>query len=168
MDISVTDIQSTCCGNLASFQIAAICKEECRLLSRVLIHIDFVRSSWHWITYTKLSKYRMDLSILITSKCRESGKSSWVKLFFHGTTNYSYLTANLGESMLSKNWKADSIRADIRAVGLMMMRLMEPSTNFRNANSLELENPDKWDSAIMIFLQKTEYSTCQHLLQVSF
>lgn len=68
--------------------------------------------------------------------------------------------------MLIKNWKADSKKEDICAVSLMMIRLMEPSTHLRNANSLELENLDKWDNAIIMFLKKTANSTCQHLLQV--
>lgn len=69
--------------------------------------------------------------------------------------------------MLTKDWKADSEKQDIRAVGLMMMRLMEPSTSLKNSDSLELEYPEKWDTAIKYFLQKTGTSSCQNLLQVS-
>lgn len=69
--------------------------------------------------------------------------------------------------MLTKDWKADGEKRDIQAVGLMMMRLMEPSTSMNDPHTLDLAHPEKWDAAIIYFLKKTANSECQNLIQVN-
>lgn len=68
--------------------------------------------------------------------------------------------------MLTKNWKIDSEKQDIRVVNFMMMRLMKSSINFKDLNLFELEYSDRWNNTIKYFLHKTDNSTCQHLLQI--
>lgn len=68
--------------------------------------------------------------------------------------------------MLTKDWKADSEKRDLQAVGLLMIRLMEPSTSMNHPQSIDLAHPEKWDAAITYFLKKTANSDCRNLILV--
>lgn len=55
---------------------------------------------------------------------------------------------------------------DIHALGLVMVQLMELSTSISNPESLCLQNPEKWDQGIKIFLEKTAISSREDLEKV--
>lgn len=127
------------------------------------------KSFKNWVIFTKFSKYCTDLSTSITLRCREQAKLNWVNIFVYSILlfiNHWRPIVNLKESMSSKNWKVDNVKKNIRAINLMIMRLIELSTNFRDANTLDLENPQQWNNVIIRFFQKTENSICQHFLEV--
>ena len=57
---------------------------------------------------------------------------------------------------------------DIRALGLVMVELMEPETSMLNPDSITLQRPDEWPKKIGIheFLMATETSTLEDLRTV--
>ena len=57
---------------------------------------------------------------------------------------------------------------DYKALGLLMVRLMEPGTSHTNPDTLELREPQKWDSAIKSFLRETALSAGDKLRAVSW
>ena len=56
---------------------------------------------------------------------------------------------------------------DVRALGYLMVRLMELGTSLMDPQSLELKHPDRWDGATRTFLAKTEHSSADDLLKVA-
>lgn len=59
-------------------------------------------------------------------------------------------------------------RVDVRAVGLMMIELMEPETSLRDPASLVLKNPEKWLEGwgIRDFLSSTGTARLEELIRV--
>ena len=68
--------------------------------------------------------------------------------------------------MLKGKSSGNEAQNDYRALGLLMVKLMEPDTSLANPDTLELQNPDEWDSAIKDFLGKTAKSPGKELRKV--
>lgn len=62
--------------------------------------------------------------------------------------------------------KSGNKQKDFRSLGLLMVRLMERSTNLQSPDSLELQNPEKWDDSIKNFLKETAWSPGEVLQEV--
>lgn len=56
---------------------------------------------------------------------------------------------------------------DYKALGVLMVRLMERGTNLEHPDSLELQHPERWDDSIKQFLQETSHSNGEELQKVS-
>ena len=69
--------------------------------------------------------------------------------------------------MLRGDVKSGNEQRDIRSIGLLVVRLLERSTSLQNPDSLDLENPGKWDDAIKSFIQETASSSAEVLQKVS-
>lgn len=69
--------------------------------------------------------------------------------------------------MLRDLSRAKGERQDIRAIGLIMIRLMEFKTSLQNPNSLVLQQPEKWNGDIKEFLIKTDSSSSEDLEKVT-
>ena len=55
---------------------------------------------------------------------------------------------------------------DLRALGLLMFQLMELHTSLQDPNTVELQQPEKWDPEIKNFLSDTAESSGQELQKV--
>ncbi|KAI9732150.1 MAG: hypothetical protein M1834_004246 [Cirrosporium novae-zelandiae] len=75
--------------------------------------------------------------------------------------------ANIGESMLNGK-SVDDRRKDHRALGLIMVQLMEPRTHITDPTTLKLQHPERWDSQIRDFLMQTELATSRSLAEHEF
>ena len=56
---------------------------------------------------------------------------------------------------------------DFRALGLLMVQLMEWGTSLRSPDSFTLQDPNKWEEPIKSFLQKTQPATGEELQKVN-
>lgn len=56
---------------------------------------------------------------------------------------------------------------DFRALGLLMVRLMEFGTSLQDPDLLELRRPEEWDKQIVSFLKKTGHCSGEVLQQVA-
>ena len=63
--------------------------------------------------------------------------------------------------------KSGNEQQDLRALSLLVVRLLERSTSLQSPDLLELENPGKWDDAIKTFIQETASSSAEVLQKVS-
>ena len=78
--------------------------------------------------------------------------------------------ANVGECFLQKNRYTEITgREDIKAIGYMMMELMEVKTSVLQPNSVELKNPEAWKdtTGIKDFLASTQHKSLAELRVVS-
>jgi len=57
--------------------------------------------------------------------------------------------------MLAGVVSTHSSHQDIRALGLLMIQLMEIGTSLKDPQTLELQDPGRWDENIKIFLRNT-------------
>ncbi|KAL2049561.1 hypothetical protein ABVK25_010140 [Lepraria finkii] len=74
--------------------------------------------------------------------------------------------ANIGPSMLRGAVSSHHEQEDLRALGLLMVQLMELDTSLQAPDSLELKNPDIWDEQIVKFLKKTASCSRETLQEV--
>lgn len=63
--------------------------------------------------------------------------------------------ANVGQSMLEAVSSVGNEQKDIRALGLLMIRLMELGTSLESPDLLELKKPETWNDDIKDFLSRT-------------
>ena len=78
--------------------------------------------------------------------------------------------ANVGDSFIEKRQlNRDSERNDVRSLGAIMMKLMEPTTYILDAQSTKLKDLDKWKNSLGVedFLAATQSKSLQELKQVS-
>lgn len=74
---------------------------------------------------------------------------------------------NIGHSMLQCTAVSDG-RLDLKAMGRLMIRLMEIETSLKSSDASYLDKPGKWGSGIKKFLERTFDSTLKHLLDDPF
>ena len=69
-----------------------------------------------------------------------------------------------------KSISGEKEQEDIRALGLVMVELMEPDTSMLYPNSLTLQRPEEWrdNTGIKEFLAATETSSLEDLWMVGF
>ena len=92
------------------------------------------------------------------------------KLGFLQMAHSLIAVANTGGSLLrGERATVDTERIDIRALGLVMTEMMEPTTVLETPGSLILKQPEKWDNAqgIMEFLNDKR-KTLRELLSHPF
>ena len=80
----------------------------------------------------------------------------------------TYLAADIGKSMLNNVASSGNEQQDCRALGLLMVRLMEHGTSLQNPDLGELQHPELWNDNITSFLQKTTHCSAEILLKVYF
>ena len=68
--------------------------------------------------------------------------------------------------MLKHIGKTENEQQDFRALGLLMVQLMELGTSLRSPNSFILQHPDKWEEPIKDFLRKTQNAVGDELQKV--
>ena len=74
--------------------------------------------------------------------------------------------AEIGPAMLRGTPVQEGGRVDYRALGLLMIRLMEPSTSMLDPETLSLSKPDLWDDRVKGFLAKTSSASGDVLRKV--
>lgn len=69
-----------------------------------------------------------------------------------------------------KSINREKEKEDIRALGLVMVELMEPDTSMLYPDSLSLQRPEEWrdNTGIKEFLAATETSSLEDLRKVGF
>ncbi len=99
------------------------------------------------------------------------GKIKIGKVIQAGKVNSWPRIANIGDSMLEKkSINREKEKEDIRALGLVMVELMEPDTSMLYPDSLSLQRPEEWrdNTGIKEFLAATEISSLEDLRKVGF
>ena len=76
------------------------------------------------------------------------------------------MIANIGQSVLANTTSTKNEQKDYRALGLLMVRLMEFGTSLRNPDSLVLENPEAWSESIKAFVRETTQTQGSSLQKV--
>ena len=93
-------------------------------------------------------------------------RSSLVRSTKRYVWNAADVPANIGCTMVKPISSKETKTADIKAIGTLMMRMMELGTSLRHPRSLDLENPESWDDLIKDFLKGTATKAGQELLKV--
>lgn len=70
--------------------------------------------------------------------------------------------------MLSNVASSGNEQQDFRALGLLMVRLMELGTSLQTPELVELQHPELWNNNITSFLRKTTHCPAENLLKVDF
>ncbi len=70
--------------------------------------------------------------------------------------------------MLSNVASSGNEQQDFRALGLLMVRLMELGTSLQTPELVELQHPELWNNNITSFLRKTTHCSAENLLKVDF
>ena len=68
--------------------------------------------------------------------------------------------------MLQAATAPESKQEDVRALGLLMVRLMEIDTSLKAPRSLELQNPELWNTRTKDFMARTAHSALKELEKV--
>lgn len=76
------------------------------------------------------------------------------------------LIGNIGESLLAANSKVEARQGDVRAVGLVTVKLKERYTALQDPDSLVLQEPQNASTQVKDFIQKSSTASCHKLLQV--
>jgi hypothetical protein len=84
---------------------------------------------------------------------------------FHNQELTEQSIGNIGASLLSNYGIQEG--DDIKSIGTMMLRIMQPGTMHRNPNETYIQRPRDWSDTILGFLKATREISLKALLSVS-